>query len=132
MAFDARLDLPPQLPLPEPDFCVVMGNLLENALDALGTNKPGAFLKIRASLKDWKELILTVDNGPVAEPVVRDGQLLSSKHEGAGIGTASVKRVAAHYNGVADFSWRDGVFYASVYLRPVPEESAPAGTGELQ
>lgn len=131
VAFDARLDLPPQLPLPEPDFCVVMGNLLENALDALGTNKPGAFLKIRASLKDGKELILTVDNGPVAEPVVRGGQLLSSKHEGAGIGTVSVKRVAAHYNGVADFSWRDGVFYASVYLRPVPEESAPAGTGEF-
>lgn len=122
VSFDARLDLPPRLPLPEPDFCVMMGNLLENALDALGTNKPGAFLKIRASLKDGKELILTVDNGPVAEPEVRDGQLISSKHEGTGIGTASVKRVAAHYNGVADFSWREEVFYASVYLRPVTAE----------
>lgn len=93
-----------------------MGNLLENALDALATNKSGGFLKIRASLKDGKELILTVDNGPVAKPEIRDSQLISSKHEEGGIGTASVKRVAAHYNGVADFSWREGMFYASVYL----------------
>lgn len=117
VAFETRLDLPAQLPVSDPDFCVVVGNLLENALEALGADRPGAFLEISASVKAGKELILTVDNGPVKEPLMQDGQLISSKHEGTGIGTASVKRVAAHYHGVADFSWKEGVFYASVYLR---------------
>lgn len=114
---NTRLDLPPQIPMPEPDLCVVVGNLMEHALEALGTDRPGAFLKIRASVRGGREVILTVDNGPVEEPLWQDGQLVSRKSEGPGSGLASVKRVADHYNGVADFAWKDGVFYASVYLR---------------
>ncbi len=126
ISFDTMLDLPPQLFVLEPDFCVVTGNLLENALEALQEGEPKAFIKIRARIKDEKELILTVDNGPVPKPLTKDGQFYSSKHEGPGIGTSSIKRIATYYNGVADFQWKNGIFYASVFLRPATKKKVPA------
>ncbi|WP_418570950.1 GHKL domain-containing protein [Ruminococcus sp.] len=45
-----------------------------------------------------------------------EGGFLSSKRKGKGIGTESVKNIAAKYNGVAKFEYGDGMFYASVML----------------
>lgn len=45
-----------------------------------------------------------------------EGGFLSSKRKGKGIGTESVKYIAAKYNGVAKFEYGDGMFYASVML----------------
>lgn len=116
ITFTTQLDLPPKLFVAEPDLCVVIGNLLENALEALQWSE-GAFIRLQAMVKDGDELVLTLDNGPVQRPEFLDGMIASTKHEGQGIGTQSVTRVAAHYDGVANFSWKDQVFYASVYLR---------------
>lgn len=127
VAFDTSLDLPLRIGLPEPDLCVIIGNLLENALNASKMGEANSFIKMRAFIKDGKELVLTVDNGTVPEPIIKDGQFVSTKHEGNGIGTLSVKRIAAHYNGVVDFSWQNQVFYASVYLPFFQEGSVPDG-----
>ena len=117
VTFETELDLPRRLFVAEPDLCVVVGNLLENALEALRWSGDGAFIRMQAKIRDGEELVLTMDNGPVPRPEFEDGMIVSAKHEGHGIGTQSVKRVADHYDGVVNFSWKDQVFYASVYLR---------------
>lgn len=117
VTFETELDLPRRLFVAEPDLCVVVGNLLENALEALRWSGDGAFIRMQAKVRDGEELVLTMDNGPVPRPEFEDGMIVSAKHEGHGIGTQSVKRVADHYDGVVNFSWKDQVFYASVYLR---------------
>lgn len=43
---------------------------------------------------------------------------MSSRHSGEGTGTASVRNIAAQYNGIADFNYKSGVFYASAFLNP--------------
>lgn len=47
-----------------------------------------------------------------------DGSFLSTKHEGAGIGTESVAAIARRLGGVARFEHDDDAFHASVMLPP--------------
>lgn len=105
--------------IPEPELCVLLGNLLENALEACSLDL-GENPKIRVCARQTGKSILSiaVDNTCSAPPTDNNGMLLSSKHPGPGIGTESVRITAERYNGDARFEWKDGVFYASVMLNP--------------
>ena len=91
-----------------------MGNLLENALDACAASKTARF--IRLHIRQQGSLYLTMDNTSDQPPLSDEKRLISSKHDGFGIGTESVRMTAERYNGDARFEWREGVFYASVML----------------
>jgi len=114
--YDVSLDMPERLPVNEPEVCALLGNLLENAVDACregGRSAP--FIRVRGSWGDG-HIVFTVDNSCEREPRWKDGRLLSSKREGFGTGTWLVRRAAERSGGTADFTCRDGVFYASVLL----------------
>ncbi len=114
--FSASLDLPEKLPISEPEFCSMLGNLLENALFACREAKEAApFIRILAKTEGGV-LWLTIDNTALQEPAWENGRIRSSRHEGFGLGTASVRTTAANHNGDATFQWKDEVFYASVSL----------------
>ena len=42
------------------------------------------------------------------------GELISIKHKGRGLGTQSVRSIAAHYGGVCRFEVKDDMFCVSV------------------
>ena len=44
----------------------------------------------------------------------QEGHFVSSKHEGLGLGTESIKSIAEKYGGVCKFEANNGMFYASV------------------
>ncbi len=104
-------------PVPEHELCVLLGNLLENAIDAASAASENRYVNTHIC-QNGSILTLTVDNTSEQAPVTEEGRLLSTKHEGDGIGTKSVAIVAERYNGDARFEWKDGVFYASVMLNP--------------
>lgn len=109
--------------IPEPEFCVLLGNLLENALDACTQQKEiptsaTPVITVRAKKLGSHMLTLTVDNTCPRPPVFCKGHFLSSKHEGFGNGTESVRNIAEKYQGDARFEWKDGMFFASVMLNP--------------
>lgn len=111
-----RLCFPKKLPVNEAEFCSLLGNLFANALDAcrqVHGSRP--FITINGE-EEKGRILLTVDNSCDQKPVLKDGRFLSTKHEGFGTGTVSVKAVAERYHGWADFKYADGVFYASVLL----------------
>lgn len=168
--FTARVQLPEQLLIPDPVFCVLLGNLLENAIDACKTelsrgassgaasteaNAGGPITKAGGSITktgvtsaadtaidpragvtasaDVRSdqairvivkqngaacLSIAVDNTCGRKPIWDDGELVSTKHEGHGVGTVSIRYIAQRYDGDARFEWRDGIFYASVMLNP--------------
>ncbi len=103
--------------IPEPEFCVLLGNLLENALECCAGQEYAA---IQAHIMQHSASILTitVDNTCPNPPAWENGKLCSSKHKGFGLGTASVSMVAQRYHGGAQFQWKNGIFYASVLLSP--------------
>ncbi|MCD8337611.1 MAG: GHKL domain-containing protein [Lachnospiraceae bacterium] len=114
--FTASLNLPADLPIGEPEFCSILGNLLENALLACREVKDTApFIRILAKA-DGRRIILTVDNTCAVAPKEKNGRFLSSRHEGYGLGSASVRTLAQRNNGSADFRYEHGMFYASVML----------------
>ncbi len=114
--FTAKVNLPDTLPVSEPELCALLGNLLENALDACRDVKKAApFIRL-GGYADGNHVVLTVDNSCENVPVQEDGRFLSSKHSGCGVGIPSVRSTAERTGGTADFSCKDGVFYASVLL----------------
>lgn len=102
----------------EPELCVMLGNLLENALEACTGRKEDPFIRVNLVQHGVSMLTLTVDNTCPEPPVWEDGKLRSSKHEGFGLGTELVRTISEKYHGDARFAWEDGVFYASVILNP--------------
>ncbi|MGI6254445.1 MAG: GHKL domain-containing protein [Acutalibacter sp.] len=112
--FDTHLDLPQTLPIPEPDLCVVCGNLLENALEAC-EGLPDAFIRAAANLSNgW--LSLMVDNS-AAQGLWRKTESSSPPNiRGLAWGPNPSKTLPLNTAGSADFRWEDGTFCASVAL----------------
>ena len=110
-----KVKIPNDIFVSDTDISVMFGNLIENALESC-KNESGNDRKIliRASLTG-NSFCITVDNtfsGTLK--YTNDDKLVSTKHKGLGLGTQSVKNVAAHYNGICHFKTKDGMFYASV------------------
>ncbi len=104
------------LPISEPELCVLLGNLLENALENCSSESGKPFIRMRAAQIGSQTLSLTIDNSCVQAPLMENGQLCSRKHGGPGIGTESVRLTAEKHHGHARFEWKDGIFFTSVLL----------------
>jgi len=116
--FSFALDLPCELPVPEIDLCLVLSNLLENALEAsLRTAPARRQIKTQAYLHSRHMILLTVKNAFDGEATEKDGVFQSSKRRGEGIGIQSVRRIADKNGGYSRFSYEGGIFCANVMLR---------------
>lgn len=121
--FQCRLELPAVLPVREMDVCVVLQNLLENALEASRNVQGQRYIHLRASLHGDRLVLLTVENRYSGELVQQNNVLRSTKPGGAGIGLQSVAHIAEKNGGYCRFVYGDGVFTANVMLRG---EAGPA------
>lgn len=116
--FSFELDLPPELPIPEIDLCLVLSNLLENALEASLKTKPQKRrIKVQAYLHSKHMILLSVANTFDGNIKEKDGVFQSSKHRGEGIGIQSIRRIAKKNGGYSRFLYENGMFYANVMLR---------------
>lgn len=113
--YDVSLDTPEELPISEPEVCALLGNLLENAVDACREVQSAPFIKVRGMWEDGR-MVITVDNSCERAPVWEGKRLYSSKRDGLGAGAWAVQRTAERSGGVAKFVYGDGMFYSSVLL----------------
>lgn len=116
---------PPSLPFSEKDFCSVLSNLLDNAIEATqqsGEKDPVIEISIQPR-QDY--LFLRVTN-PVNEKTRRRGVSLRTTKENAafhGYGTKIVRRIVESYEGTVNYDIRDGRFVADVMMvMKTPEE----------
>ena len=116
--FRAKLDLPEALPVDEIDMCLVLSNLLENALEAsLRTAPDKRQIRITAYLHAERLLLIEAQNAYDGEIKEKGGVFRSSKRKGPGIGIQSVRHIAEKTGGASTFACQDGVFSAKVMLR---------------
>lgn len=116
--FSVELDLPFKLPISEMDMCLVLSNLLENALEAsLRTEFGKRYIKIQAYLHSDNIALITVENAFDGIIKQKNGIYQSSKRHGDGIGIQSVCRIAEKNGGYCRFTLNDGIFSANVMLR---------------
>ncbi|MEG0919111.1 MAG: ATP-binding protein [Anaerovoracaceae bacterium] len=116
------MDFPEDISISEPDICVLLGNILENAIDALegvGLEKSPQ-ITIKSRLVGSRNFVIEVKNSPVSEPIVENGKYISTKDKGSGIGTTSIASIANYYGGQVNMEWKDKTFTSSIAL-PIQE-----------
>ncbi|MDO5410017.1 MAG: GHKL domain-containing protein [Lachnospiraceae bacterium] len=100
------------------DFCVLLGNLLDNALEAAQQCPKGKrFISIL--IKNVNEMtVLKITNTYQQEPVLKiDGRFQSGKSgDGHGWGIESVKDIVKRYSGEIDIKFMDHRFYVSILI----------------
>ena len=100
---DCSLDIsiPMTMPFKGADICLILGNLLENAVEASQKVEGERYIKIRMKY-DKGNLLIFVKNSYQGELVrTKDKGLKSTKQDTGnhGVGLPSVRRAAAKYNG---------------------------------
>lgn len=129
IGYTVEAHIPREISVPDTDISVLLGNLLENALDACKKDTAANRRIIVHASYDGSALCITVDNTYTgALNRTGDGQFISTKHPGEGLGIRSVQSIAAQYHGVCRFEAKDGMFYASVYC-PIHRRAIPPPTG---
>lgn len=99
------------------DFCSIMGNLLENALEAIDHQEPDLpkWIRVRCDIVQ-KKLMLEVVNSNSVPVRQQNSRFYSTKRDELGMGTFSVSLIAKQYGGVASFSQDGDQFTARVLL----------------
>lgn len=109
-----RAELPQILPFSDTDLCVLLGNALENAVEA-STDTDSPFLDLSISVQNSRFLVISLSNRcqPGAEPTPGH----STKADGhSGIGLTSIAAIAKKYQGSVHYEVQDNVFTLSVIL----------------
>ena len=119
MGFTLQVEMSlPRLPgISDADLCVMIGNLLQNAMEAQ-EKLPQEKRMVRICARgDETSLTLAVDNR--FDGVLRqaDGRLMSQKEEpGHGLGISSVQAVCKKYDGLLQLETKEDLFLAGVVI----------------
>jgi len=126
------LDLPTSMGVDDYDLCTVLGNAMENAIEACQRIPYGSplrtrrYVDVRSRLEKGR-LVLRVENSCADDLDARDGSFASSKGELGGIGLYSVRSVVERYGGCLSLEPSDGMFRFSAILYPTTTKPYPTG-----
>lgn len=115
--FDVRADIDEGINVADNDLSVLLGNLLENAVHACAEQTRGERRVILRAKADKQNLFIAIDNsfsGSLKRNA--EGDFLSTKQQGSGLGLVSVRRIAERYGGMMEIETKDGLFCVSVML----------------
>jgi two-component system, CitB family, sensor kinase len=108
-------------PLPSRDLLTVLGNLVDNALEAVATTEAPRRVDVLV-LEDAGEVVVRVsDTGPgLADASLAFRRGWSTKAEGRGLGLALVRQVALRYGGGCEVGTAEGGGAVVTVRLPVP------------
>ena len=116
-----RIDIPRKLSVSDVDLCTIIGNILENAVTAsLDLPESDRMLSLSGLVQNNRLYIVATNafNGITRQ---RNGEYLSMRHSGNGIGLKSVRTSAEKYHGKAEFSHNGKEFHSNVLLLLQPQ-----------
>ena len=114
ISFTARLDLSAHIPIDDLTLCIVIGNLLENAMEASKKMEKDSFIRIQARM-DGDHLLMLVENAYNGSIQEKNGNILSSKKDG-GLGMLSIQRILNRPGDEFDVYFNDDTFTAMVQI----------------
>lgn len=114
---NAKAIVPKELAIKEVDLCVIIGNLLDNAIEACLKEEDREKQFIRVYIDILKEqLYLSVSNSMTDNIRRQGGQYLSTKRGIHGFGLMRIDRVVKKYGGFLNRQHEEGVFATEIML----------------
>ena len=117
--FTVKLDIPMKLPFDNADMCIILGNTLDNALEAnIGSVIDRPYIKLIMRM-DSGNLIIIVENSFNGQ-IIKDkkGRIMTTKSNKLehGLGLNSVQQSVDKYHGFMKASSDDNVFTVEILL----------------
>lgn len=107
LAGDFQISLPPQLAMEDTDLCALLGNALDNAIEA-AVKAEDKRVRLRCRV-DKGMLMLKVTNALAGDERADLGTTKADK-ENHGFGLTGMREIAARYGGSLEAGARDGMF----------------------
>lgn len=115
---NAKAIVPKDLAVSEVDLCIIIGNLLDNAIEACEKEPEEEKRFIRVYIDILKaQLYIYVANSMTNEIKKVGKNYLTTKTAGHGFGLMRVDRVVARYNGYLNRQHEEGVFATEIMLK---------------
>ena len=117
--YQIQVEFPRHTNLKSTDLCAILGNLLDNALEAAKQLPDSGQKFIRLTIRRINQmLIIKVENSFLTPPVKQDGALKTSKTDNGlhGWGLKSAKTAAEKYDGMIQTSYDGNTFRAVATL----------------
>ncbi len=117
--YEVQVEFPRHTNLKSADLCTVLGNLLDNALEAAMQIPEPEQRFIHLTMRRINQmLIIKVENSFVAPPILKDGAPKTAKEENGlhGWGLKSAQTAAEKYDGMVQTSFTDSTFRAVATL----------------
>lgn len=113
----ANITLPTNLEINEDDIVVILGNLLDNAIEACQKVSTGRYIKLRISYEEGC-IILNIKNS--FDKIINkfDGEYITRKEDKSlhGLGIKSVRNAVEKYNGFLEFTSKGTEFDVDIIL----------------
>ena len=115
--FQVQTFISDDIPVKEHDISVLLGNLLENAMEACDSQQSEVRRIIVKGKGDTHSLIFTIDNTFENElKKNKKGEFLTTKPHGNGIGVNSAQKIVERYNGFFSADAKADMFCVSFML----------------
>ncbi len=113
---NVKISIPEDLEIPMFDLNVILGNLLENAIEA--SKKSDEKIMSVCITLEKNILFINISNTFDGNVEVKKGVLYSTKKKpnDHGIGLRNVKKIVDNYNGVMDITYEDKLFEVDIML----------------
>lgn len=113
-----ELSVADELPVSNMDLCIILGNLLENAVEACRRQIAGErFITLHMTMTSPTMLVLIIENSYSGVIKEQNDTFLSSKQEGrTGMGINSVRHLVKQYHGVCKIDYTQDLFKVKLLL----------------
>lgn len=116
--FKVNANIPDDINIDNIDLSVVMGNCIENAIEACSNISDGRkkYINVKAEVKGL-QLIFKIRNSFNGE-IKKEGNIIktSKSGEGHGIGVTSVRNITEKYNGHFNIKYNDNEFEVNIIM----------------
>ena len=105
-----------QIEIPEDDLMIILGNLLDNAMEA-AEKCENKYIKLK-SRNINNMLLLKIENSSTQLPQVKNGVFISNKNNKNehGFGIESVKRIVDEHEGEIHFQYSENYFQVEILI----------------
>ena len=117
ISINAKAIVPKNITVSEIDLCIIIGNLLDNAIEACMRidDETKRFIRVYMDLKK-ENLYLSVTNSSGSKAQKQDGRYISGKGENHGFGLMRVDKIVNKYAGYIKRRDEDDAFTSEVML----------------